>query len=129
MLCRGAALAFGCWALLRNSVQRLSEVVVACGSEDGVEAAFVWLKPLQMAPSKGRRCRSVAGHFWRFPLNSLLHANSLLLSILPALPGIFRLPGVRICSIQSLFSSGSSLRDFGTMSPGPSAWGRQCQVL
>ena len=95
-----------------DSVQRLSEVVVVCGSEDGVEAACVWLKPLQMALSKGRRCHSAAGDFWRFPLNSLLRADSLLLSILP---GIFGLQGVRICSIRSLFASWSSLRGFGTV--------------
>lgn len=103
-----------------------------CGSKDGVEAAFDWLKPLQMVPSTGRRCHSMAGDFWRFPLNSLLRADSLLLSILPALPGVFKLQGFRICSVQSLFANWRSLYGFGTASagtPGPLAWGRQCRVL
>lgn len=85
-----------------------------------------------MVPSKRKRCHSVAADIWRFPLDLGLHAHSLLLSILPALPGILGLQEGRIFSIQSLFAGWSSLHGFGSVSletPGPPVWGRLCRVL
>lgn len=75
----GQALAFGCWAVPCDSVE-----VELNSSEDGVELLWSGETPLGEEMPHCGIC-----DFWRFPLNLLLRADSLLLSILPLLWGFW----------------------------------------